>query len=360
MKKNKAMRAAGVFFIATMLTTCMTAGTLAKYVTGDQASDSARVAKFGVVVTANGSLFGQEYAATTADTAINYSATANTGTVQVNATDQASGVKLVAPGTKSAQGLAFAVTGTPEVDVNATLKVDSAKNIRLNSGAWGTMVDVDDFVTAENFASYVADTVNPLYVKATANNATTYTKVAADATFADANEYCQLHDNTYLANAYYPVQYSLVNTGSNNSYDGDVDGNVNTDTLAAVVNLYAQKFGTTFSNAAVDATKAYGANVKLDSANGTDLGAAVITWQWKFEQTNKAVYDPADTVLGDLIAGDGFDGVVVYNGEADSSTPNTFSVPTGTAADAAFDTPADTDFNLYTALDMSISVTQID
>ena len=62
MKKNKTLRAAGILFLATMLTTCMTAGTFAKYTTSDSANDSARVAKFGVTVTADGSLFGEEYA----------------------------------------------------------------------------------------------------------------------------------------------------------------------------------------------------------------------------------------------------------------------------------------------------------
>lgn len=52
MKKNKTLRAAGILFLATMLTTCMTAGTFAKYTTSDSANDSARVAKFGVTVTA--------------------------------------------------------------------------------------------------------------------------------------------------------------------------------------------------------------------------------------------------------------------------------------------------------------------
>ena len=41
MKKNKTLRAAGILFLATMLTTCMTAGTFAKYTTSDSANDSA-------------------------------------------------------------------------------------------------------------------------------------------------------------------------------------------------------------------------------------------------------------------------------------------------------------------------------
>ena len=54
MRKNKAMRAAGGMLIATLLSTSIVSGTYAKYVTEDSGSDTARVAKFGVVVTADG------------------------------------------------------------------------------------------------------------------------------------------------------------------------------------------------------------------------------------------------------------------------------------------------------------------
>ncbi|MBR6599807.1 MAG: hypothetical protein IKK88_05855, partial [Oscillospiraceae bacterium] len=61
MKKNNSMRAAGGLMIATMLTTSIVSGTYAKYVTSDSATDTARVAKFGVTVEASGSLFDTTY-----------------------------------------------------------------------------------------------------------------------------------------------------------------------------------------------------------------------------------------------------------------------------------------------------------
>ena len=61
MKKNRMMRLASVLLVLTLLSTSVISGTFAKYVTSDQASDTARVAKFGVVVSASGSLFGTDY-----------------------------------------------------------------------------------------------------------------------------------------------------------------------------------------------------------------------------------------------------------------------------------------------------------
>ena len=117
MKKNKAMRAAGVLVIATLLTTCLTAGTFAKYTTTDSATDSARVAKFGVTVVANGSLYGSAYAANHADTPV---VADNTVTVKAS-----NGDNVVAPGTKNDSGIGFAVNGKPEVDVKITGTVEA-------------------------------------------------------------------------------------------------------------------------------------------------------------------------------------------------------------------------------------------
>ena len=130
MKKNKSMRAAGGLMIATMLTTSIVSGTYAKYVTSDSATDTARVAKFGVTVAASGSLFDTTYmsseggnnpggkdAADTNDTTL---------TVESSTAD-----KLLAPGTKNDKGLTFSITGTPEVDVNLVISVDTYEEIFL-------------------------------------------------------------------------------------------------------------------------------------------------------------------------------------------------------------------------------------
>ena len=61
MKKNRMMRLASILLVATLMSTCTISGTFAKYVTTASGSDTARVAKWGVTVTANGALFDHVY-----------------------------------------------------------------------------------------------------------------------------------------------------------------------------------------------------------------------------------------------------------------------------------------------------------
>lgn len=142
MKKNKSMRAAGGLMIATMLTTSIVSGTYAKYVTSGTAKDTARVAKFGVEVKAEGSLFGKNYLAATDNTPTD----ADTGiSVKSENSDN-----LVAPGTKSDNnGLSFSITGTPEVDVNVKIEVaNTSADIFLKEGTYPDMTtsaDDDNF-----------------------------------------------------------------------------------------------------------------------------------------------------------------------------------------------------------------------
>lgn len=134
MKKNNSMRAAGGLMIATMLTTSIVSGTYAKYVTSDSATDTARVAKFGVEVKAEGSLFGKNYLAATDNTPTD----ADTGITVKSFSNPADNV--VAPGTKSADGLSFSITGTPEVDVNVKIEVaDTSADIFLKEGSYPDM-----------------------------------------------------------------------------------------------------------------------------------------------------------------------------------------------------------------------------
>ncbi len=73
--------------------------------------DTARVAKFGVVVTADGSLFDTTYKAVGGGNTPGDGAADTDNTVlTVESSDN-----VVAPGTKNTDGLTFAVTGQPEV-----------------------------------------------------------------------------------------------------------------------------------------------------------------------------------------------------------------------------------------------------
>ena len=56
MKKNKMMRLASVLLIAVMISTSAISGTYAKYVTEGAAQDDARVAHWGVTITATAAM----------------------------------------------------------------------------------------------------------------------------------------------------------------------------------------------------------------------------------------------------------------------------------------------------------------
>lgn len=113
MKKNVMMRVAAMLLVCVLASTCGISGTFAKYVTDGSSNDTARVAKFGVVVTGTvddaNQMFSKEYAKTD----LSYTESAVT---------VASTVNVVAPGTDG-NFSNFAVTGTPEVAVRITYAV---------------------------------------------------------------------------------------------------------------------------------------------------------------------------------------------------------------------------------------------
>ncbi|MGN0648677.1 MAG: hypothetical protein ACI4J3_08625 [Oscillospiraceae bacterium] len=107
-KKNNALRAASTLLVAVLLSTCAISGTFAKYVTSGSGTDSARVAKWGVTISATGATFAQTYA--TDDTSF---------TLAANTVVSANEDKVVAPGT-SGDMAAFELTGTPETAVRVS------------------------------------------------------------------------------------------------------------------------------------------------------------------------------------------------------------------------------------------------
>ena len=103
MKKNRMMRLASVLLVAVLMTTCTISGTFAKYVTQEQTFDSARVAKWGVAITATGNdAFAETY---------------DTGDSEKDVISSESTVNVVAPGTDGKLAT-VTITGTPEVRVN--------------------------------------------------------------------------------------------------------------------------------------------------------------------------------------------------------------------------------------------------
>ena len=111
MKKNIAMRVAAFLFILTMISTCAFATTFAKYTTKGEATDSARVAKWGVTISAAG---GDK-------TTFEYNSDIKDAEVaEITAEND---VKLIAPGSKVNFG-SVKITGKPEVAVKVSFTID--------------------------------------------------------------------------------------------------------------------------------------------------------------------------------------------------------------------------------------------
>ena len=159
MKKNMMMRIASVLLIAVLISTSAISGTYAKYVTEGSGSDSARVAKWGVTVEAEGTMFAKQYE-TDDDTAT------FTGEYSVDASE-----KVVAPGTEG-EMIAIAITGTPEVAarVSYTPVVDLGNNwidkddtTKFYCPIKITVKDTTlcglDYASAEEFETAIADNI---------------------------------------------------------------------------------------------------------------------------------------------------------------------------------------------------------
>ncbi len=181
MKKNRFIKIAAVVFTLCLITTCGISSTLAKYTTGGNAQDSARVAKWGVELTMEGDpIFRSVYNNVEAD---------NYATLGVAAD------KVVAPGTSSeevASSARFAISGKPEVAVE--IKIDF------------------------NF-------VNDIYLKA-ATGLRDHTKAAVE------NNGIPSYETFDLADDYYPVVFTLKQVrGLSGSTQVDMDVTLATGNL---------------------------------------------------------------------------------------------------------------------------------
>lgn len=113
------MRVAGLLLALVLVTSCFVGGTFAKYVTSGNSTDSARVAKFGVTVNANGTVFAEEYK----DPAGKIVTVKSVGAMTVG---EKAYKNLVAPGTEGELAKAV-LSGTPEVSV----RVDYTAEVSL-------------------------------------------------------------------------------------------------------------------------------------------------------------------------------------------------------------------------------------
>ena len=114
MTKNKMMRIASVLLVAVLLSTCAISGTFAKYTTSAEGFDEAHVAKFGVKISLDDTMFNNSYK----DQQTTWTDNEDVDTITVQTKTSTEG-NIIAPGTEGKLA-GFKVTGTPEVDVAVT------------------------------------------------------------------------------------------------------------------------------------------------------------------------------------------------------------------------------------------------
>lgn len=279
MKKNKMMRLASILLVVTLLSTSVISGTFAKYTTTNTAKDTARVAKWGVVITAQGNLYGKNYATSTESIPTTDTRAGNLSVMSSNDS------KVLAPGTKSEHGLSFDLNGTPEVRTEVTVTA-SAQDIYLAAGSYAVMqeIPVDD-------VSFADLKTTGLYT--TADEGLTYTLVdRSTGSYDKTATYYALTDFVKLAAAYYPVVYANTNAEATNA-------NI-TEIAKKIVNLNgtAPDTDNTTAKASFTSTKVYDPRTNL--ASEIKLGANKISWAWAFEAEGA---NAKDTILGNIIAG---------------------------------------------------------
>ncbi len=325
------LRIASCLLVAVMLSTCAISGTFAKYTTSDSATDTARVAKWGVSLQVDGSLFGKNYS----DANDNKPTVSTTDSdISVETSDTS---KLVAPGAQSDKGLHIALNGTPEVrtSVSGTIVV---KNVYLSAGTYAQMLEVT--VNEVDFDTEKAG----LYTK----SGTTYSKLQDSAAYDADENYYKVHTTVVLQDAYYPVVYSLQGATGDVTYTASSNTTCSVDSINGLAAALSQAInnGTAITATGDGHTKTYTIPATNVLAPNTNLATtlkisnSVISWEWEFEGVN----DPADTILG-LLAADASSVVKLSNSSYVALTAGTDS--------------AVNDYNLETSFSISLTVTQI-
>ena len=276
--QNKIIKIASALMILCLMTTCAISATFAKYATTDSTEDTARVAKWGVVLSASGTLFGKNYAA---NGATGSNAIIALGTSQAASTHSVvAGAKAVAPGTKNDVGVELKLTGTPEVafSVAASTTSNDLKDIYLKAGTYGVMVVAYGLNAETDITQY--------YVL---GNDGSYTLVTGS--YVAGTTYYKLLDYVELEDDYYPVVWSLSKNGAAATEHNNVTA------LTDAIMSYVNGTTTTTTGEGDEAVTTTTINPKRDyDANHALNDTYKITWAWEFNNGN----DGADTILGNI------------------------------------------------------------
>lgn len=198
MKKNRFIKLASGLLVLCLMTTCVIGATLAKYTTAGSGADQARVAKWGVRITAvANSAFATQYANN-----------GSTVTVQSSSSD-----KVVAPGT-SGSATQFSISGTPEVAVRLSFAMTVVNEVKLAAGTYKNTDGTEVIVPEGGYYP----------IKWTLNNGSENVKTG---TLADIATYLSNNPVDYLPN----TDLSAVRYTLSWNWDFDDSGNETHDKL---------------------------------------------------------------------------------------------------------------------------------
>lgn len=363
MKKNKMLRAASALLVMTFLTTGIIGGTFAKYVTVGSATDTARVAKWGVTITTSGSLYSDAYydaKSTTGNQPAVWETAGNTVANSISVAAETKDDNIVAPGTKSfGKGLSFSISGTPEVAVEIKTSI-TAEDIYLAEGTYGVLAPVE--ISGADHLEEMLETYKEDGVYFKENNA--YTKVPENSIYDGKVEYYVLTNKVTLDKAYFPVAYKLEETPA-------APGGVAPQKAIEVAKELARAVKGDDSAGTVeesdykvvyeDISKNFDANTDLGNG-GPKLGNKKLSWEWPYTSGDsdeaKEATDKKDTILGNLIAARGGSSsyVVVSVGNNDAVTELTI----GTGDEYTVKNADKVVANLRTKFDITLEATQVD
>ena len=264
MKKNRMMRLASGLLVAVLITTSMISGTYAKYVTTANASDTARVAKWGVEVAATTDLFDEDYDIDDTNKTFKFAGEYSVSAASAAIDDRDN---LVAPGTKGS--MTFSITGVPEVAVNVNVSFNATENaLKMVTLPIGEYTD---------------------YTKAT------YAEEDKDETDYDDTTVAAYNEKIELEADYYPVLWTLKKSATK------IDAPEDWASVGAVVGMEGVELQVIEDYFAAEGmSKNYEPNTNLTK----QFGYYELSWEWPYEaKDNKELYDAADTYIGNVAAG---------------------------------------------------------
>ena len=335
MKKTKVMRLLSLLLVMTLISTCAISGTFAKYVTRASGEDQARVAKWGVLVTVDGTTFADKYAATDAGYLEDGGKYSVVSSVE--------GEQVVAPGTNSEQAggkLVATVKGTPEVAARYTLEGKAVTDVVLKKGTYtdytqlvkgtdGKYGYTGKFTLKKDYAPIKWN----LVIKkgdTTVNVADLLYANLPAANIAQAEEYGLTPGGCSIFDAITIIQKVAGNEGYKNIVEA---------ALGQVVSG-GRNFELTATENKEDGTKSFMLSYDFDPNKEMDF-TFELTWEWAFEtdsdknvpavmgtvnEESVDVRDMADTYLGNVAAG------VVTDDNASTTIKATF-IATATQID---------------------------